>query len=121
MILSIDELKGLKNTYFNKNKYHDCRAKYLGTDETTRYLFENDGEGYNIYKINQQYQPFSDKTLLPLDEYLERIRPESIKLMIKNNKAELNVNLVFGFKTSPNDKCNVFIKTKSADIDEIFD
>ena len=55
MILSIDELKGLKNTYFNKNKYHDCRAKYLGTDETTRYLFENDGEGFNIYKINQQY------------------------------------------------------------------
>ena len=41
--------------------------------------------------------------------------------MTKNYEAELNVNLVFGSKTSPNDDCNVFIKTKSADIDEIFD
>ena len=41
--------------------------------------------------------------------------------MTKNYEAELNVNLVFGSKTSLNDECNVFIKTNSADIDEIFD
>ena len=41
--------------------------------------------------------------------------------MIKNYEAELNVNLVFGSKTNPNDECNVFIKAKSADIDELFD
>ena len=25
-----DELKGLKNNYFNKNKHHDYKGKYLG-------------------------------------------------------------------------------------------
>ena len=84
-------------------------------------MFENDDKDYNIYKINQQYQSFSRKTLLPFDEYLEKIRPELIKLMIKNYEAELSVNLVFGSKTNFNDECNVFIKTRSANIDEIFD
>ena len=83
-------------------------------------MFENDGEDYNIYKISQQYQSFSGKVLLPLDEYLEKIRRELIKLMIKSYEAELNVNLIFGSKTNSNDECNVFIKTKSADIDVIF-
>ena len=84
-------------------------------------MFENDDEDYNTYEINQQYQSFSGKTLLPLDEYLEKISPELIKLITKNYKAELNVSLVFGSKTNPNDDCNVFIKTKSAGIDEMFD
>ena len=72
-------------------------------------MFENGGEDYNTYKINH-YQSFSNKILLPFNEYLEKIRPELIKLMIKNYEAELNVNLIFGSKTSPNDECNVFIK-----------
>ena len=76
---NIDELKGLKNTYFNRNKYYDYKVKYFGTTETIRYLFKDDDEDYNIYKINQQYQSFSNKTLLPLDEYLERIRLGLIK------------------------------------------
>ena len=38
---NIEELKDLKNNYFNKNKSHDYGAKYLGTDETIRYLFED--------------------------------------------------------------------------------
>ena len=59
----------LKNTYLERKKYHGYRAKYLGTDETVKYLFEEDEENYNIYEINQQYQSFSNKTLLPLDEY----------------------------------------------------
>ena len=84
-------------------------------------MLEDDDEDYNICKINQQCQSFSGKTLLSLDEYLEKIRPELIKLMIKNCEAELNVNLVFGSKNNPNDECNVFIKTKSANVDEIFD
>ena len=41
--------------------------------------------------------------------------------MTKNHEVELNANLVFGSKNNPNNKCNVFIKTKSADIDEIFE
>ena len=110
----------LKNTYFDRSKHHGYRAKYRGTDETIRYLLEDDDEDYNIYKSNQQYQSFSGKNLLPLDEYLENIRPELIKLMIKNYEAELNVNLVFGSKNDPNDECNIFIKTKSANVDEIF-
>ena len=40
--------------------------------------------------------------------------------MIKNHEAELNVSLVLGSKTNPNDECNMFIKTRSADIDEVF-
>ena len=79
-------------------------------------MFEEDDEDYNIYKINKQYQSFYGKALLPLDEYLEKIRRELIKLMIKNFEAELKVNLVFGSKTYSSDECNVFIKTKSADI-----
>ena len=44
---NINKLKGLKNIYFDRNKYHDYKAKYLGTDETIKYLFENDEEDYN--------------------------------------------------------------------------
>ena len=76
---NINQLKSFKNSYFGKNKYHEYRAKYLDTDETTRYLFQDDEddddddddddyEDYKIYKTNQQYQSFSNKTLLPLDE-----------------------------------------------------
>ena len=79
-------------------------------------MFEEDDEDYNIYKINQQYQSFYGQALLPLDEYLEKIRRELIKLMIQNFEAELKVNLVFGSKTYSSDECNVFIKTKSADV-----
>ena len=70
---NINELKNLKNTYFDRNKYHGYRAKYLGIEETIKYLFEDDEENYNIYEINQQYQSFSNKTLLPLDEYLKKL------------------------------------------------
>ena len=41
---NINELKNLKNTYFDRNKYHGYRAKYLGTDETIKYLFKDDEE-----------------------------------------------------------------------------
>ena len=85
--------------------------KYFGTAENIRYFFENPNEDYKIYKIDQQYQSFSNNILLPLDEYLEKIRRGLIKLMIKNYEVELNVNLVFASKSNPNDGCNVFIKT----------
>ena len=70
-------------------------------------MFEDDDEDYKIYKINQQYDSFS-------------IRPELIKLMTKNYEVELNVNLVFRSEINPNNECNIFIKTKSANIDEVF-
>ena len=118
---NINELKNLKNTYFDRNKYHGYRAKYLGTDEIIKYLFKDDEEDYNIYEINQQCHSFSNKTLLPLDEYLKKIRPGLINLITKNHEVELNVNLVFRSKTNPNNECNIFITSKSADIDEVFD
>ena len=44
---NIDQLKRLKISYFDRSKYHDHRVKYLGTDETIKYLFEDDDEDYN--------------------------------------------------------------------------
>ena len=41
--------------------------------------------------------------------------------MIKNYEVELNVNLVFGSINNPNNEINMFITTKSADIDGVFD
>ena len=66
---NINGLKDVKNTYFDRNKYHGYWAKYLGTDESIKYLFKYDEEDYKKYEINQQYQSFSNKSLLPLDEY----------------------------------------------------
>ena len=37
-----------------------------------KYFFEDDEQNYNIYETNQQYQSFSNKALLPLDEYLKK-------------------------------------------------
>ena len=84
-------------------------------------MFEDDEEDYNKYEINQQYQSFSNKTLLPLDEYLQQIRPGLINLITKNHEVELNINLVFRSKKIPNNECNIFITSKSADIEEVFD
>ena len=87
------------------------------------YLFyEIAPENYSLYFIsNQQYQSFSDKTLLPLDKYLEKIRPEMIKI-IKNCKINLIVNTVFKSTRNFNDKRTLQIKSKNTtDIDEIFD
>ena len=79
-------------------------------------------ENYKIYMINQQYQSFSTSILLPLDEYLEKIRPGLIYLMIKNHEVELNASLVFFLsKANPNNDCNIFITSKSANIDEALD
>ena len=41
--------------------------------------------------------------------------------MTKVHEVELIANLVFGSKNNPYNECNVFIKTKPADIDEILD
>ena len=84
-------------------------------------MFKDDAEDYNINEINQQYQSFSNKTLLPLDEYLKKIRPGLINLITKNHEVELNFNLVIRSKTNPNNKYNIFITSKSDDIDEVFD
>ena len=84
-------------------------------------LEDDDDEDYKIYKINHQFQSFSNKILLPLNEYLEEIRPELINLMSKNYEVELNVNIVLGSKNNPNDECNMFIKTRSANSHEVFD
>ena len=83
-------------------------------------MFEDDEEDYNIYEINQQYQSFSNKTLLPFDEYLKEISPGLLNLITKNHEVELNVNLAFRSKNNPNNECNIFITSKSADIDEVF-
>ena len=116
----VDRLSKLKNHYIETNQYHDHNVKYHGI-ETIKYLFENNDEDYNLYPTNyQQYQSFSSKTLLKLDEYLEKIRPEWIKI-IKDCKVSLSVNIVFKSIKNFNDKRNLCIKSDiTTDIDEIF-
>ena len=48
----------------------------------------------------------------------KKIRPGLINLITKNHEVELNVNLVFRSKNNPNNECNIFITSKSVDIDE---
>ena len=89
------------------------------------YLFDDNDEDYDLYSTsNKQYQSFSDKNLLPFDEYLERIRPKLTELMTKYCKVRLNANVIFRlerFKKS-NDQRSIYIKSKNTtDIDEIFD
>ena len=52
---------------------------------------------------------------------LKKIRSGLINLITKNHEVELHANLVFGFKANPNNGCNIFITSKSDDIDEAFD
>ena len=102
--------------YVKKNKYHDKNIKYHGI-ETIRYLFEDYDEDFNLYY--QQYQSFSNKNLLPLNKYLQKIRSELIKIM--NKKSKVTVNTVFRSKKDRNDKTNVCINSKNTTgIDEIF-
>ena len=64
---------------------------------------------------------FSDNTLLTLDEYLQRIRSELIRLMNEGCKVKLTVDAVYRLKKDPNDKRTLHIKSKNTtDIDEIF-
>ena len=63
----IDYSNNLLDSYTEKNKCNEM--------ETVRYLFDDNDEDYELHLINnKQYQSFSDKTLLPFNEYLERIK-----------------------------------------------
>ena len=79
---------------------------------------------YDLYPIdNQQYQSFSDKILLPFNEYLEKSRPKLIEIMTEYCKIKLDVIVVFRSEKlkKPNDKRNISIKSKNTtDIDDIF-
>ena len=116
----IDYLNHLKNGYSKENQYQAKNVKYRGV-ETIKYLFNDEDEDYSIYLIkNQQYQSFSDKMFLPINEYLGKIRPAMIKI-IKHFETSLFVNAVFKSIRSPNDKRTVHIKNKdTTDIDKIF-
>ena len=84
----IDYLNNLFESYTKKNKCNEIKA--------IRYLFDDNDEDYDLHPINdKQYQSFPDKRLLPFCEYLERIRPNLIKLMSDCCKNKLNVNVVF--------------------------
>ena len=41
--------------------------------------------------------------------------------MTKDHEVEFSVNFVFGSKNNPDNECNIFITSKSADIDEAID
>ena len=83
-------------------------------------MFDNINNDYTLYPINnQQYQSFSDKILLPLNKYLDKIRSELIKLM-NDRKVKLVASSIFRSIKSPNDKTTLCIKSKNT-IDEIFD
>ena len=116
----INYLNSLKNGYLKQNQYQDKNIKYHGI-EIISYLFNDDDEDYNLYPTNyQQYQSFSCKTLLPLNEYLEKVRSELIK--IKNCEVNISVNAVFIPIRNPNDIITLQIESeKTTHIDEIFD
>ena len=115
----INYLNSLKNRYLKQNQYQDKNANYHGI-ETIRYLFNDDDEDYNLYPTNyQQYQSFFDKTLLPLNEYLEKIRPELIR-MSKN--CNISADTVFRSIRNSNDLTTLQIKSENTtNIDEMFD
>ena len=115
-------LSKILKDYIKKNKYHDHNVKYHGI-ETIKYLFKDNDEDYNFYLINnQQYQSLPNKTLLTLNEYLEKIRSKLIQLINNDCKVKLNVNVVFRAIRNFNDKINLCIKSKNTtDIDKIFD
>ena len=85
-------------------------------------MFNVVDEDCNLYPTkDQQYQSFSGKILLPLNECFEKIRPELIKI-IKKFKINLIVNAVFKSTRNFNDKRTMQIKNKdTTDTDEIFD
>ena len=84
-------------------------------------MFNDDNEDYNLYPTNyQQYQSFSGETLFPLNEYLEKVRSELIK--IKNCEVNISADAVFRSIRNSKDKRTLQIKSKNtSDIDEIFD
>ena len=114
----INYSNSLKNGYLKQNQYQDKNIEYHGI-ETIRHLFNDDGEDYNLYPTNyQQYQSFSGKTFLPLNEYLEKVRSESIK-MSKN--CDISADAVFRSIRNSNDIITLQIKSENTtDIDEIF-
>ena len=92
----INYLNKLFKGYTKKNKYCDKNIKCHGI-ETIKFLFVHHEE-LCLYLTNyQQYQSFSDKTLLTLNEYLERIRAELTSLRNKQY-CKLTVDAVFRLK-----------------------
>ena len=118
---SINLLNSLKNGYFKQNQYQAKNIKYHGI-ETIKHFFDVFDEDYDLYPIkDQQYQSFSGKILLPRDEYLEKNRPELIKI-IRN--WEINLLVTFFFKSTKNfnDKRTRRAENKNLpNIDEILD
>ena len=112
----IDYLNNLFESYTQKNKCNEI--------ETIKCLFDNSDEDYDLHLINNKlYESFSDKNLLPFNEYFERIRPKLTELRTEYCKVKLDVIVVFRaekFKKS-NDKRKISIKSKNTtDINEIF-
>ena len=83
-------------------------------------MFNDDDEDYNLYPRNyQQYQSLSCKTLLLLDEDLEKIRPELIE--IKNCEVNISADAVYRSIRNSNDIITLQIKIEiTTDINEIF-
>ena len=82
-------------------------------------MLNDEDEDYNLYPTNhQQYQQFSGKALLPLNEYLGKVRPELIKI---SKNCNISVNAVFKSIKNSIDIITLQIKSKNTtDIDETF-
>ena len=86
------------------------------------YLFnKNEHEDYYEPKLinYQQYQTDSDKKLLAPNEYLEKIRPNLIRLINEHNnnwKLKLTIQIIFNSISNPNDKRTLPIKLKNIEI-----
>ena len=111
----INNLNNLFKSYIEKNKCDEV--------ETIKFLFDDNDKDYDLYPVNNnQYQSFSDKNLLPFNEYLETVRPKLAELMTNDYKFTLNMNVIFSQERLKNssDKRRIYIKSKNTtDIDEV--
>ena len=106
----INYLNSLKNGYLKQNQYQDKNIKYNGI-ETISFLFNDDDEDYNLYLTNyQQYKSFSGKILLQLNEYLEKFKPELIKI---SKNCNISVDAVFKSIKNSNDIILYKLKVKT--------
>ena len=81
--------------YLN-NLFESYTQKKRNEIETIKCLFDNNDEDYDLYPIdNQQYQSFSDKILLPFNEYLEKSRPKWIEIMTEYCNDTTDIDDIF--------------------------
>ena len=89
-------------------------------------MFSEDNDCYGLKTIrNQQNYTSSNRKSLPLNEYLDKIKPDLVQLINNNkdNKIQPTMHVVFDSTRSFNDKKTLYIKIKylTTNVDEIIE